>query len=279
MNDLIQKKHYSRHLGRLALILGVGSVVIALVGAIGAGQDLWPKMTGLGTWQVAAVLALVAIILSLLVLVLYRKRGGNLVKQCVIALVFAGAFAGYIGYIMSVGRSVPAIHDVTTDVQNPPLFAKLEPRGDNLSNIPGRGDPAYSGKDARERWALLHMQAYSDIKPIMLNMTVADAVALAEKVAQQSDWVVAVADGADGRMEATDSVSLFEFKDDVVVRVTPVAGNAIPDSEATPADIADSVTTVKMDVRSVSRLGVSDLGVNAKRIREFLKNVRAAAPQ
>ncbi len=45
--------------------------------------------------------------------------------------------------------------------------------------------------------------------------------------------------------------AVFRFKDDIVIRVS-----------------ADG-TNSKVDVRSVSRIGVSDIGTNAARIRAF----------
>ncbi len=57
----------------------------------------------------------------------------------------------------------------------------------------------------------------------------------------------------DGRLEATDRSAFFGFKDDVVVRVR--------------ASDAGS----RLDVRSKSRVGLSDVGANARRVRAFLK--------
>jgi uncharacterized protein (DUF1499 family) len=54
------------------------------------------------------------------------------------------------------------------------------------------------------------------------------------------------------RIEATDTTTFFGFKDDIVVRLTPIAGRTV------------------VDVRSVSRIGRSDVGTNARRIREYL---------
>jgi uncharacterized protein (DUF1499 family) len=58
-----------------------------------------------------------------------------------------------------------------------------------------------------------------------------------------------------GLIEATYTTYWFGFKDDMVVRITP------------------EKTGSRIDVRSVSRVGVSDVGTNAKRIRRFLKNI------
>jgi uncharacterized protein (DUF1499 family) len=61
---------------------------------------------------------------------------------------------------------------------------------------------------------------------------------------------------AEGRLEATDTTFWFGFKDDVVVRVRPDG------------------TGSRVDVRSLSRVGRSDLGMNARRIRRFLERLR-----
>jgi uncharacterized protein (DUF1499 family) len=65
-------------------------------------------------------------------------------------------------------------------------------------------------------------------------------------------WEVVTVDSEAGRLEAIDTTFWFGFRDDVVVRVRPGADD------------------VRVDVRSVSRVGVGDLGANAARIRHFL---------
>jgi uncharacterized protein (DUF1499 family) len=68
------------------------------------------------------------------------------------------------------------------------------------------------------------------------------------------------ANPADGRLEGVDTTLLYGFKDDMVVR------------------IQESPQGTRVDVRSKSRVGRSDLGVNAKRIRTFLTKLRSALP-
>jgi uncharacterized protein (DUF1499 family) len=59
----------------------------------------------------------------------------------------------------------------------------------------------------------------------------------------------------EGRIEATDTTFWFGFKDDIVVRIAATGHGS------------------RLDVRSVSRVGVSDIGTNARRIRKFLKEL------
>ena len=79
----------------------------------------------------------------------------------------------------------------------------------------------------------------------------------AEALARRLGWEIVAVVPAEGRLEATATTPWFGFKDDVVVRVTPAA------------------TGSRVDMRSKSRVGRSDLGVNAKRIRAFLAELTA----
>jgi uncharacterized protein (DUF1499 family) len=93
-------------------------------------------------------------------------------------------------------------------------------------------------------------------------MPLAEAVAKAERLAQLRGWSIAVSDPVEGRLEATDTTRFFRFKDDVVVRIRPTE------------DGSGSI----VDMRSISRVGVSDLGVNAKRVRSFLADMAGTNP-
>jgi uncharacterized protein (DUF1499 family) len=74
--------------------------------------------------------------------------------------------------------------------------------------------------------------------------------------ARAMGWEVVAADRASGRIEATDTTRFFGFKDDVVIRVQAAPGGS------------------RVDVRSVSRVGGSDVGTNATRIRAYLARLR-----
>ena len=89
---------------------------------------------------------------------------------------------------------------------------------------------------------------------------VPEAVAAAEQLVADRGWELAVADPASGRVEATETVSIYRFKDDIVLRITPN-----PNGEGSV-----------VNMRSVSRVGISDLGVNGDRIRAFLTDLEAA---
>jgi uncharacterized protein (DUF1499 family) len=90
----------------------------------------------------------------------------------------------------------------------------------------------------------------------MLSIPPDKAFEQALAAARKMGWVIVDANAADGRIEATDITFWFGFKDDIVIRVTP----------------ADQRSRV--DMRSVSRVGKSDVGMNARRIRKYLKELK-----
>jgi hypothetical protein len=142
------------------------------------------------------------------------------------------------------GRGAPPIHDISTDVDDPPVFeaaATLEAnRARDLSYPNGAVDTPQ-----RQR------AAYPDVRSIATPMSRQDAFAAALVAAEDLGWTVTTRDATAGTFEATDETSIFRFVDDVAVRVR--------------ARDAGSV----IDVRSLSRVGVGDMGVNARRIRAF----------
>jgi uncharacterized protein (DUF1499 family) len=99
---------------------------------------------------------------------------------------------------------------------------------------------------------------YPDIAPALLGVPAPKALQLAEHVARAMGWEIVAVAPDDLRIEATATTLLFGFKDDVVIRVAPQGGGS------------------RVDVRSLSRVGVSDIGANAARIRTFLAKLKAA---
>jgi uncharacterized protein (DUF1499 family) len=148
------------------------------------------------------------------------------------------------------GRSVPAIHDITTDTEHPPDFVALRAIRERTPN-----GVVYGGASV----ATLQKRAYPDLTSLRLPLPPDRAFALVEATAKSLGWEVASAVPTEGRLEATDTTRWFGFKDDVVVRVAPAPGGSL------------------VDIRSVSRIGRSDLGANARRVRAFLSALSARA--
>ena len=244
--------------GLLVLILGAGAGLWGLFSAVGTGWGFWDYVTGLTGVKYAFFLAIFTLLIAIAVFFWRRRKGmRNRMPRLIIGALSAAVFAGYIAYWLMVGSSLPAIHDISTDLADPPQFTALEVRADNWDAIPGADDSDMTGLSPRQRWALLHQKAYADIRSVRVNVPVADVIAAADRLAEDRGWDIVAADPTRGRLEATATVSAFRFKDDIVLRVRPAAGGQ------------GSI----IDMRSVSRVGQSDLGVNAERVRSFLSDL------
>jgi uncharacterized protein (DUF1499 family) len=97
--------------------------------------------------------------------------------------------------------------------------------------------------------------AYPDIIPAILPQSPARAFDLADRAARDMGWEIVSISPPDLRIEATATTRLFGFQDDVVVRITPWMKGS------------------RIDVRSVSRVGKSDVGTNARRIRTYMNKL------
>lgn len=162
--------------------------------------------------------------------------------------VIAAATSFVIPYLqMQTARSVPAIHDISTDLGNPPEFVAIAPLRANAPN-----PVAYAGDETAKQ----QRQAYADITTWTSAAGVEQVYEQSLQVVADMGWQLVASDLAEGRIEATDTTTWFGFKDDVVIRlVATEQGTAV-------------------DVRSKSRVGRSDVGVNAKRIRTFLAELQ-----
>lgn len=235
----------SRWKGRLAngsIKLTLVAVIVAALGLILARYDLVPKLTGFMAFLSGGLLAALALLLGIAALLIGRRQTlpsrGKLLAAMAVSLVFAGFL---VSRPMANG-DVPAIHDITTDLANPPQFEAIKLREDNLAGV-----------GTVENWKKLHAAAYADLRPLEIARPVAQVTADAVRLAEEQGWRIVKSDPARGHVEATASVSFIRFKDDVVLRIVPTQDGA----------------GSRVDMRSISRIGVSDLGVNAKRIRAF----------
>ena len=216
-------------------------MMLALAGpAYRVGVPL-PAAFALLRW--GAYAGLIAALVSALVLVYHaaRKTRGPLFVAAVGLVI--GLVAAIIPYrLQRQAQAVPPIHDISTDLENPPAFVAVVPLRAAAANNLDR--PTAVVEQQRK--------GYPDLAPLTLGIPTTAAFPRALTVARQMGWEIVVADEASGRIEATDTTRWFGFKDDVVVRVTPWGAGS------------------RVDVRSVSRVGRSDIGTNARRIRAFL---------
>ena len=237
---------WSGRLGRTALVFAVAAWIVAILGASAARFDLIGKLAGFQGVVLGVALSLVALVLGLvIVLTGWLRRRGTQRKAMWGALVALAFFALIASYVVP-ALGYPALHDATTDLDDPPTFAALTLPDDNLRGV-----------DKVANWQAMHRQAYPDLQTVRIDRPVADVVAKAERLARDRGWTIARADPAAGELEATAYASYLRFNDYVVLRARPVAGGS------------------EVDMRSTSEVGVGDLGYNANRVRRFLEDLRA----
>lgn len=178
------------------------------------------------------------------------RQGGRVSPLALGALLVALPVLVSIGKLAAAGVRLPAIHDISTDLQDPPAFDAVVPLRAGAAN-----PPEYDGPGV----AALQRAAYPDLLPLVLSGDPAETLQAAARVAEAEGWRVHIVSPQSGRLEATAATPWFGFADDVVVRVRAVDGGT------------------RVDVRSKSRVGRSDLGTNARRIAQFLRDLRVEA--
>lgn len=240
----------SHRLARLAFVAAcVGIVIVGLSGPLhrflGVDVDVVIGLFRYGFYVCAAGIAL-----GLATVVPTRpgeRRRGFVAATLALAVGLCGAWAPFTLFLQAVGA--PRINDITTDTASPPaLVVTLKMRGEAVTPA------AYPGKTVADQQHL----AYPDIVPVVLGVAPAEAFRKVDAVAMAMGWDVVARAPGDGRIEAVDTTRWFGFQDDIVIRIRPEGSGS------------------RIDIRSKSRVGRSDLGANARRIRAFVAKLQAA---
>jgi uncharacterized protein (DUF1499 family) len=233
---------------RAGLWLALIAALLAVASGLGSRAGWWPFGLGFRLLSWAFFVGGAAAALSAIGLFATRhgKKLGRLraMTGFALGLVILAVPASW----MWKARSVPAIHDITTDTDHPPTFSAITPLRRDAPNSMDYGGPEVA---ARQR------TAYPDLQPALLDLSVERAFDAALVAARAMHWEIVDANPAQGRIEATDTTFWFGFKDDVAIRIVPTERGS------------------RVDVRSLSRVGRSDVGTNAKRIRAFLATLQS----
>jgi len=220
---------------RVALGLAMLAVALLVLSGPGVRAGLWPFRVGFGMFAGALVAGLAAMGAALVGLAVPRLRAGA-VPALIAALVIGAASAALPLENLRRVKTLPYINDITTDTEAPPQFSQPRPY--------------------ERHFAELQQIGYPDLKPLELALPPAQAFARARAAAQALGWKIVAADEGAGRIEAVATTFWFGFKDDIAVRVAPAGAGS------------------RVDVRSRSRVGRSDLGANAGRIRKFFSAMK-----
>lgn len=236
----------------IVVFLGIGVAVVAALLEISAGLGnrfgWWQFRTGFDLLRYGAYGGTVAAILGLAGGFVASRRRYPAMAALAILTVVCGLIVVAIPVSFRLkAKQVPMIHDITTDTVNPPQFVAILPLRKNAPNSTVYGGPAVA-----EQQKL----AYGDLRTEVLDLPFDKAFDRALAAAKDAGWKIVAAEPAAGRIEATDTTFWFGFTDDIVIRLTGAGPRTL------------------LDIRSVSRVGKSDVGKNADRIRSYLKRVR-----
>ncbi len=226
--------------GRWAFLVGVGAVLAFVGGPLLAHVRVLSPLRGFVLFDLGGLLGLAALLLALTATLRGRESRRGLVLGGVITLVFL--------LIAAQGINVPRINDITTDVANPPQFVKAG----SLDGNRGR-DMRYPGASFIQQ----QREGYPTLGPLALSVPADEAFKRVVAVAAQMPmWEITRSDTSAHTLEGVATSRVFRFQDDFVIEVRPHNGGSL------------------VQMRSKSRDGKGDIGVNAARIEVFFAKLR-----
>jgi uncharacterized protein (DUF1499 family) len=246
---------------KVSFVAFLGAVLIALVASQGTKLGLWSYKLGLLAILPATAIGLIGLLAGIawgFTALLRNSSAGA--RWGVIGLMGAILAVGVPLNGLRLALTSPPIHDISTDIEFAPQFKAL------LSMRKGaESDPGYDGskivklRDGNTSTvSALQKKYYNDVIPLAEFVKPTKLFWRALNLANEMGWHVVSYDATEGRIEATDTTFWFGFTDDIVIRVRP-AGKL----------------GARLDIRSKSRVGQSDLGANAARIRAYMKRLKS----
>lgn len=229
---------------RLPVIGSLLALALLALSGLGARVELWSFGAGFLTLRIAFWIGLASAALALGLMLRQRRA-----ERPLVAAIIVGCTVAFVPWNqLRLAKLLPFIHDVSTDTVDPPRFEAVLPL-----RAGARNSAEYGGDSIAARQRL----GYPDLATVQLTDAPDAAFHRVRLAAESMGWEIVAVDSVAGRIEATATTFWFGFKDDVVIRVrpAPTGGSAL-------------------DMRSLSRVGGSDVGANAARIRAFLATVR-----
>ncbi len=233
---------------RIALVLAIGVALLFPVAALGTKWGLWHFRTAFSLIGGAVLTGAFLLALSGVGILLAIHRKQDQAKRDAALMAFIVLLPmGFVFYFGAKAGQVPEIHDISTDQQDPPALHQL------LEQRPADANPL----DYSAEVAAAQSKAYPQVQPLMQTGSVAEVVNKAVQTAKTLGWEVVNVDESAGMVEATSTSFWFGFVDDIVIRVRAQGDQS------------------RVDVRSVSRVGRSDIGMNAQRIMRFIEAMQS----
>jgi hypothetical protein len=235
--------------------LAVFSVVAVLVSILIVRFGFLEMKPALATFFGALGIAGLSILVGLAAFASIWQNGSRGMSRILLALLIDGIVLAYPAYLGLQYRKLPPIHDITTDVLDPPRFEALA----RLRAGEGANSAVYAGLYSAEQ----QRTAYPDIETVELETPVQRAYELTLQLVNKRKWLVIDERPPQlprriGRIEAVARTPIMGFREDVSIRVTP--------------DGEDS----RVDIRSSSRYFEGDLGSNAARVAKLIEDINSA---
>ena len=229
------------------LVGGLTAIALLPIGALGTRFGLWDHMIGFALLQLGALLGVVGIVGGIPGIVVARRQSKSR-DLWAVAGGMAASFAVvvFLGMLFLSALTAPLLHQVATNLEDPPEFIEI---------VALRGTDSNALEIDAGTIEPLQEEFYPWVQPLFLRATPAEAFAEALGVLEAMGLEVIAAHTDRGLSEAVDTTVWFGVKDDVALRV-----RAYPQGSV-------------VDVRSVSRVGLSDVGANGQRVKEILRRL------
>ncbi len=231
------------------------AVIITGVGLARLGLDPRAVLAVLGSAIMIAGLAILCAGAATIALWRTGRRGLGLLLT---GGLIAAAVLAYPSYLAFQAVRLPALHDISTDIDDPPSFSLSQ------QALAARNGfvPQSVSYAQRQRQVL----AYPDVQPIILDSDGDDAYQLVLSAVAARHWTLVEAHPPGGRfgLGHVDAIArglILGFANDITIRIRPLAGQT------------------RIDVRSISRIGNHDFGANARRIMAFAEELKNEADQ
>ena len=230
-------------LKRLAIL----SLLILPLSVMGYRIGLYNFPIALIMLAASLLVAAITFFGSLVINLKHRSSNPSNSKQAQLAMYISLVSLLFLGSQVVTAKSVPRIHNISTDMVDPPQFSEIVALRGSDSN-----PHTYNANEIAE----LQKAAYPKIKTLSVQESPGDAFNKSLLLIDELGWDLVSTNQQLGIIEASQTSKLWGFTDDVVIRITEANGKA------------------DIDLRSVSRVGRSDLGANAKRIQRFFDAYR-----
>lgn len=231
----------------ISFYLGIAAIALAVLGPLLIRLGIIAPIQGFISYGLGSLFGLIAAAFG--IFGLFRTRadsGRDGRQQAWIGLGLGGVLELILIFGIVTGGSVPPIHDITTNFDDPPVFS------DAVRNSEGRVngvDYPDGGADVSDQ----QRNGYPELVSLELSLAPNSVLEQAQQAAESLGWTVTSVDSDTLRLEAYETTSIFQFVDDIVVRIRATGGGSV------------------VDVRSNSRVGGGDLGANAARIFAFFE--------